>query len=267
MKIHLKKGKASIRTKTLIVFDLDGTLTETKSSIAQDMGRLLVRLLEKKSAAIIGGGRYKQFRIQFLKQFRAPKELLKRLYLFPTTATSFYRYQGGWKNVYFHELSGKDRAAVKYAFREVLKEIHYVPPPKLYGKVIEDRRTQVSFSMLGQDVVAMLGARGVRLKKEWKRKNTPVKMKIARLMAKRLPHLEVHAAGYTTIDVTRRGIDKAYGIHQIRKKLHVPIKNMLFVGDAIYPGGNDYAAVKTGVDYVQVLGPGETTKIIELILG
>ena len=250
--------RKNFKDKELIVFDLDGTLTETKSPLMQDVAFLLVRLLEQKQIAIIGGGRYRQFRAQFLKQFRAPKELLGHLYLFPTTATAFYRYRHGWRKVYVHELSRRDRANIKKAFHAVLEEIHYVPPDRVYGQVIEDRRTQVSFSALGQDIVARLGAKGVRLKKEWKRKHTDIKMKIAKLVARRLPHLEVRAAGFTTVDVTKRGIDKAYGLRQIQKYLHVPIKEMLFIGDAIFPGGNDYAVVKTGVDYLKVSGPAQT---------
>lgn len=100
------------------------------------------------------------------------------------------------------------------------------------------------------------------MKEQWKKEHTPIKMKITRLMAKRLPDLEVRAAGFTSIDVTKKGIDKAYGIKQIKKHLKVPVRDMVFIGDAIYPGGNDYAVVRTGVDYIPVAGPKEAKKII-----
>lgn len=256
------KLKPSFRDKELIVFDLDGTLTETKSNLTADMARDLIALLKKKKVAVIGGGTYLQFKTQFISRLRCPPALLSQLFLFPTTATSFYRYRNGWKNVYELKLSSRDRAKVKKAFRDVLKQIKYVPPPKVYGKVIEDRGSQITFSALGQDVVAKLGEKGVLLKKKWTHKNTPLKLKIAKLVAQQLPQLEVRASGFTSIDVTRKGIDKEYGIQQIRKYLLVPIKKMLFVGDAIFPGGNDYAAVRTGVQYIKVSGPRETKKLI-----
>lgn len=257
---------ASRAKKELVVFDLDGTLTETKSSLKPDMSRALVALLARKRVAVIGGGTYKQFRKQFVAELRCPPSLCPRLFLFPTTATSFYRYHRGWKKVYAKELSKKQRKEVKQAFREVLKEIHYVHPAKIYGKVIEDRKSQITFSALGQDIVAKLGAKGVRLKKQWVKKNTPLKLKIAKLVQKRLPGLAVHAAGYTSIDVTQKGIDKEYGVRQIGKYLHIPIKKMIFVGDALFPGGNDYAARRTGVQCVAVRGPADTKKIIKKIL-
>ncbi len=256
---------ASYRKKTLIVFDLDGTLTKTKSNLEQDMSQALVELLKYKKVAVIGGGKYSQFKKQFLKYLTCPKPILRNLSLFPTTATSFYLYKSGWKQIYFLGFSKSQSREIKQAFREVLKELNY-SPKKVYGKLIEDRGTQITFSALGQDVVAMLGTKGVRMKEEWTRKNKPLKYKIAALVQKRLPGFAVRAAGFTSIDVTRHGIDKAYGIHQIRKHLKVPIKDMLFIGDALFPGGNDYAARSTGVDCISVRGPRDTKRIIKEII-
>ena len=76
----------------------------------------------------------------------------------------------------------------------------------------------------------------------------------------------MHASGYTSIDVTRKGIDKEYGVRQIGKYLHMPIRKMVFIGDALFPGGNDYAARRTGVWCISVRGPEDTKKIIKNIL-
>jgi phosphomannomutase len=217
--------------------------------------------------AVIGGGKYDLFKKQLIRPLTAPSTLLRNLSLFPTTSTAYYRYHGGWKNVYKRELSKKERTKIKKAFKEALREAHYVPPDKTYGPVIEDRGTQVTFSALGQNIVQMLGKkRGVYLKDQWKNKNTAMKLKIANILAKKLSGLEVHAAGFTSIDVTRKGIDKAYGIRQIEKYLRVRIKKMVFIGDALFPGGNDYAAKKTGVECISVRGPEDTKRIIKRLL-
>lgn len=254
--------QVDIRKKKIIVFDLDGTLTETKSPMDAQMSELLSQLLAKRMVVVIGGGKYELFKEQLIRRLRAPNKLLKNLFLFPTTATAFYRYRSGWKRIYYHELSKKDKQAIRQAFQAVFKEMEYMHPKKIYGKLIEDRGTQMSFSVFGQDIVAVLGEKGIRMKKEWKRKYTPLKLKMAKLLAQRLPNLEVRAAGYTTIDITRKGIDKAYGIHQIRKYLHVPISQMIFVGDALFPGGNDFAARRTGVKCIAVSGPKEVKRLI-----
>ncbi len=257
---------ASLSKKSLIVFDLDGTLAPSKSPLEPDMARALAVLLAQKKVAVIGGGSYRQFRKQFLANLDCPPESLKNLFLFPTTATAFYRYNKGWKNIYAHFLSKAQKQKVRKAVRDVLKEVHYVPPERVYGKTLEDRESQMSYSFLGQDVVARLGARGVRLKEQWVKKNTPLKLNIARMLQKKLPGLEVHAAGFTTIDITQHGIDKAYGVRQIEKVLKIRIKDMVFIGDALYPGGNDAAAKKTGVQTIATSGPKDTIAIIKKII-
>lgn len=264
---HLNFKK--LQKKDLIVFDLDGTIIETKSPMKAHMSQLITRLLEKKKVAIIGGGKYGIFHELFINELKCPKELLINLSLFPTTATAFFRYNNGWKKVYAKLLTVSERIKIKKAFGDVFKEMGYQHPEKTYGQLIEDRGTQVSFSIYGQDLVRVLGDKGVRMKKEWikDKNNLKTKMKIARLMREKLPNLEVAAAGFTTIDVTKKGIDKAYGIHQIQKYLKIPINKMFFVGDGIFPGGNDYAVVKTGVDYVKVKGPEETELILKQLIG
>lgn len=256
-----------LKPKSMIVFDLDGTLTPTKAPMDSQMAALIARLLAIKKVAVIGGGKYGIFKTQLLQQLHVPKLLLKNLFLFPATATSFYIHTSGWKNVYALQLSKAEKNKIKKAFHDVFEDIGYTHPQKVYGKVIEDRGTQITFSALGQDVVAMLGKkRGVPLKVKWLKENRDVKMKMAKCLAKLLPELEVHAAGFTSIDITRKGIDKAYGLEQIKNHLHVDIKDMLFVGDAIFPGGNDYQIVKTGVDYIPVTGPDQTKHIIRTLL-
>lgn len=275
MKINNVK---KLKPKKLIVFDLDGTIAPTKAPMDKEMASLVQKLLEKKKVAIIGGGKLELFKHQFLNHLKIPGSLYKHLYLFPTTATTFLRYHkspcrsgvgtgpGRWKRIYAHNLTKTEVKKIKTAFTKVLKQINYLPPKKIYGKVLENRGSQVTWSALGQDVVKVLGKKGIALKHKWRDKNTPLKLKIGRLVQKELPNLEVHVAGHTSIDVTKNGIDKAYGLRQMEKHLDVKIKDMLFVGDAIFPGGNDYAVVKTKVDYIKVKTPNDTKKIIRHII-
>jgi phosphomannomutase len=253
-------------TKRLVVFDLDGTLAPSKSIADHEMARLLLCLLENKKVAVIGGGKYFQFQEQLLGRLPRRDPRLQNLFLFPTTSNAFYRYHAGWKNVYAMKLPTSIKTSIKKALRDILKEINYTPPKKIYGVTLEDRATQMSFSPLGQDIVAKLGAKGIRMKEEWKKKNNPIRLKIARLLSKRLPNLEVRVGGLTTIDITRKGIDKAFGIEQIKKTLKISIRDMVFIGDALYPGGNDYAAKKTGIDCVAVRDPEDTKRMIEKII-
>lgn len=247
----------NLANKKLVVFDLDGTLTESKAPLKADMAGALKKLLTKKKVAVIGGGGYPQFEKQFVKKLRLSGKLGENLFLFPTSSTSFYRFsKNKWHRVYAHFLSARERKKIKESFRKAFKDIKYIPPKKIYGIVIEDRGSQVTFSAAGQKAP-------LKTKEAWKKTNQ--RPKIVKALKKYLPEFEIREGGLTSIDVTRKGIDKAYGIRQIEKTLRIKKKEMLFVGDAIFPGGNDYAAVKTGVDYVKVGGPKETKKVIEKI--
>ncbi|HSX19206.1 MAG TPA: HAD-IIB family hydrolase [Candidatus Saccharimonadales bacterium] len=255
-----------IKDKDLIVFDIDGTLASSKSTADGEMISLMENLLKVKRVAVIGGGNLDMFKKQLLNNLKISPTLLKKMFLFPTTATTFLRYDNGWKEVYSHNLTQDQIDRIMSSFEAVFAEIGYKQPKKTYGKTIENRNSQVTWSAVGQDVVDMLGEKGVELKNKWRDENTPLKLKIAKLMQERLPDLEVHAAGFTSIDITKKGIDKAYGLKQIEKYLKVKIKNMLFIGDAIFPGGNDYAVTKTAVDYVAIENPEGTKKVINYVL-
>ncbi len=81
-----------------------------------------------------------------------------------------------------------------------------------------------------------------------------------------LPEFEVHIGGMTTIDITQKGIDKKYGIQKMHEYLDIDYDDMLFIGDAIFPGGNDYAPVEMGIAYKKTDGPTVTMDIIRDLL-
>jgi len=253
--------RRDFKNKNLIVFDMDGTLTPSKAPMTPSVGALLRRLLREKKVAVIGGGKYELFRWQFVNRIKFRGGELKNLFLFPTSSTAFYRYdKGHWRNVYSHTLSRAEKKKILAAFEHVFQELNYVHPQKTYGHPpIEDRGTQITFSALGQKTP-------IPLKKAWNKKYNRLRLRMARLLQEKLPQFKVRVGGLTSIDVTEKGIDKAYGIRQIEKHLHVPRREMLFVGDAIFPGGNDYAVVRTGVDYIKVTGPGECKRVIGFLL-
>jgi HAD superfamily hydrolase (TIGR01484 family) len=250
---------SKLSQKSLIVFDLDGTLTESKAPLKPDMARALTALLAQKKAVIIGGGSYEQFKNQFIERFTCPPTVFKNLFLFPTTSTSFYRYQrGGWRQIYRKVLTPAEKKKIMRAFADAFAATKYVPPKKLWGKAIEDRGSQITFSALGQKAP-------VKAKAAWNKKSD-VRPALMKIIKKELLKFEVRRGGLTSIDVTQKGIDKAYGVRQIEKILKIPIKDILFIGDALYPGGNDAAAKKTGVQTMAVRGPKDTIEIIKKIL-
>lgn len=256
----IKDIQKTPRDKKLIVFDLDGTLADSKMDMDSEMAELFINLLEKKFVAVIGGGKYELFQRQLLPKLSTAGELLKKLYLFPTTSTAFYRYdEGGWKQVYAHNLSEEEKKRIFDAFEKAFSELGYKHPEKVYGEIIEDRGTQVTFSALGQGAP-------LELKDKWKKDYSDMKLKIAETVQGYLPDMEVRSAGFTSIDVTHKGIDKEYGLRQIEKQLNISLGEMMFVGDALFPGGNDSAALRTGIPCFEVGGIKDTKELIKYLL-
>jgi hypothetical protein len=136
---------------------------------------------------VIGGGSYEQFTNQFIRRLHCPPALLKISLSFPQHRMAFYRYRhGGWKKVYRKVLKRAKRKRSLHAFDEVYDMVGYVPPKKVWGEVIEDRDTQMSFSPLGQKIVDELGSKkGIALKEQWRKENNPLRLKIVKLLGKK----------------------------------------------------------------------------------
>ena len=98
---------------------------------------------------------------------------------------------------------------------------------KTWGPTIEDRESQITYSALGQE--APLDA-----KKTWD-PDFAKRQKIKAALDRDLPDFSVRLGGTTSIDVTLPGIDKAYGIQKLRDILGIATKDMLYVGDALFP--------------------------------
>ncbi len=247
------------KEKKLIVFDLDGTLTESKSPMTKEMSALLHTLLKKKLVAVIGGGSFEQFNRQFLGSISFFDVLLANLFLFPTSGARFYRYiDNEWSLTYANDLEAVEKQKIVNAFESAFKDISYKRPDKVLGDIFEDRDTQITFSALGQRA-------NLEDKERWN-KFFDVRLEIQKVLEKYIPEFEVRLGGLTSIDVTRKGIDKAYGIRQIEKILNIPKTNMLFIGDSLYEGGNDYPVRSEGVEAISVKGPKDTEVLIRSLL-
>ncbi|NLR77729.1 HAD-IIB family hydrolase [Chitinophaga eiseniae] len=242
--------------KKLIVFDLDGTLAESKAAIDPEMSTLLYSLLQVARVAIISGGAWPQFQQQVLEHL-PDDERLQRLSILPTCGTQFYEYNRGWNKRYSEDLSTEEKAKIIQALQAVVATLGY-QPAQHWGDTIEDRGSQITFSALGQEAP-------LEEKKKWD-PDFSKRQQMKTLLEKMIPEFSINLGGTTSVDITKPGIDKAYGIHKLRDILIIGLAEMLFAGDAIFPGGNDYPAKETGVDCIKVRDPDETKRVIETIV-
>jgi len=243
--------------KQLIVFDLDGTLAESKSSLDAEMSKLLHNLLDVIKVAVISGGNWPQFEKQVLSKL-PHDECLENLYLLPTCGTKFYKYLAGdWKKLYSEDFTNAEKKKIIGSLTKAIEETGF-KENKVWGEIIEDRGSQITYSALGQQSP-------LEEKKKWD-PDFAKRKKIKIILDKLIPEFSVRLGGTTSVDITKPGIDKAYGIKKLQDILGIAIIDMIFIGDALFPGGNDYPAKEAGVLSIKVRDPNESKRVIEAIV-
>ena len=243
--------------KKLIVFDLDGTLAGSKSPLDSQMSALLHDLYAIVKVAVISGGDWPQFEKQLLSNLPHDKTLAN-LSLLPTCGTKFYRYDSEvWTKIYSEDFTAEERDKIRSALKKAIGSGDF-KTDKLWGEQIEDRGSQITFSALGQEAP-------LEEKEKWD-PDISKRKKIKAVLDGLIPNFSVRIGGSTSIDITKPGIDKAYGIRKLRDLLRISLEEMTYIGDALYPGGNDYPAKETGVDCISVKDPDETKRAIQTII-
>ncbi len=242
--------------KKLIVFDLDGTLAVSKASLDAEMSELLHKLLGVARVAIISGGGWPQFEKQILTHL-PQDESLKNLSLLPTCGTQFYQFKEDWAKLYSEDFNNEERKKIMDALKNALNTVAF-KIEKTWSETIEDRGSQITYSALGQQAP-------IEEKGKWD-PDFKKRAQIQKILATSIPEFSVRLGGTTSVDITKPGIDKAYGIMKLRDTLKIGIEEMIFIGDAIFPGGNDYPAKEAGVVSIRINGPEESKRVIEAIV-
>ncbi len=243
--------------KRLIAFDLDGTLAESKQPLSDDMATLLARLSHVAAICVISGGDWPQFERQLVTRLPVEADLAS-FWIMPTTGAQLYRFADGhWKRVFADLLTDAERAAIPEVITSVVARLGMCER-RLWGPQIEDRGSQITFSGLGQR--APLAAKQTWDPDRCKRKA------LRAALTPMLPDLSVRIGGSTSIDITRKGIDKAYGMRRLIEQSGIAATEILFLGDALYRGGNDVPVRDVaGIDAIEVNSIGETARAVEAI--
>ena len=242
--------------KQLVAFDMDGTLALSKQRLDEDMAGRLSRLLTVAKVAVISGGDWPQFEKQVVSQLPTGTNT-DALFIMPTTGTKLYRHDGtGWHAEYAELFDDELKCKIIDAFNASLETTGF-KPEQTWGELIEDRGSQITFSALGQQAP-------LEAKEKWDPDFAKRKV-IQADLSKRLPGMAINMGGATSIDITREGVDKAYGLKKLADHSGVPLGDMIFIGDAIFPGGNDYPAQTLGVDCIRVKTIDDTRSAIDAI--
>lgn len=251
-------NKNILKNKKLISFDADGTLVESKTKMSPSMVKVFNLLLEKYWVNVISGGKYSIFQDNILTQITSDINLLKNLSLSPTSGAVMYFYNNSnWTATYKDALDKDTIIKIFNAFDYAMKKYGH-NPKTTYGDIVEDRETQVTFSAYGQ--MAPL-----ELKSTWD-PNQEKRKEIVKYLKEKLTGLDIKIAGTTSIDITKKGINKGYGTKKLAEYLNLSLNEILFIGDALFEGGNDKPVADVGVECIQVANVQECEKLIKEII-
>jgi HAD superfamily hydrolase (TIGR01484 family) len=242
--------------KKLIVFDLDGTLAPSKSPLDSECSALLHDLLAIVKVAVISGGAWPQFEKQLLSNLPHDDRLMN-LSLLPTCGTKFFQFAGAWTELYSEDLTMEEKRKIVSSLSEAVT-MAGISVERTWGEAVEDRGSQITYSALGQQAP-------LEEKSKWD-SDFAKRKKIKAILDALIPEFSVRMGGATSIDVTKPGIDKAYGIRKLRDILGISLREMIYIGDALFARKNDYPAEQAGVISIPVRGPNETKQVIETII-
>jgi len=241
----------------LIAFDLDDTLSPAKSPADLEMIGLLTELLKKYKVAIITWWKFETVDMQIISQIK-DKEALKNLFIFPTIWTRMYFYKDSvWNLSYSQDLSDNEVWKISSVLEKAIVYLK-LKPEQIWWEIVENRWSQVTYSALWQQAP-------LEAKKSWD-PDKIIRQKIKAYIESDLLDFSIWIAWTTSIDITKKGFDKSFGVDMMIEKLEVKKQEILFMWDAIFPGWNDYPVFEAWVTCKQVENPKDTKKFIKELL-
>ena len=241
-----------------VFFGLDDTLAESFHAPSPQALAGVGKLLERIPISIITGAAFLRMHEQFLATFETHTHA-DRLYVFPTSSAQAYRFSSGtWEQLYDLALDEEARAYIKRAIVEAVDSLEVLAGIPHYGEQTIDKGAQIAYTHVGVDA-------SKEVKDSWDPDGSKRGL-LWKALNEKLPEFEVLMGGITTIDITRKGVNKSHGVKWLSEHLGIPVGEMLYVGDALYPGGNDEVVIATGIQTRSVSGPAETRQVIDELL-
>lgn len=178
------------------------------------------------------------------------------MFIFSENAAQCRSWDGReWTVEYTHALSPEEREFVSRAVEAAVAETGALSDVTPRGERLLVRESSVTLAALGIDAPTeeRLAWDPGRVKR----------IALQTAIQKKLPDWNVYIGGHTSIDIAHHGVGKERAVEWLSKRLATPPAEMLFVGDALYEGGNDIAVVPTGIRTHQVSSIDDTERIID----
>lgn len=203
-------------------FDMDGTITPSRSKITPHMKALLSTLLERATVGVISGSHNQQmdFQVDGLPVIRMGQN--GNHVIDPTDG-----------ELWFDKLTEAEKSEIhKHTEAVWARCTHDVPDT---NDLIEDRGSQISLSIYGHhaDPAAKKACDGDFQKRTALLAQVPFTSDT----------VDVRMGGSTCLDYFKKGRNKGYNINRLITHKQWKPEECVFFGDALFPGGNDETVV------------------------
>lgn len=237
----------NLAEKKVIIADVDDTICYSREQISTSMAQQINALIKKGYQFAFISGTKAEDLLSMISS-----GVLESHHLLATTGTKYVKVKSPEERifVYNHSLTMEEVKEISAAFEKLITKFNLKSLTTKEDQ-LQERGSQITLSALGRHAPT-----------ELKREFDPDGERRKQMVMFLRQHLdekkyEIGIAGLTSIDVTKKGFDKEWGIREFLKFNNLKAENVLFFGDKLYPGGNDYPATRI-VDCVSVKNPEET---------
>jgi phosphomannomutase len=247
------------RLNSIVLFDVDGTLTVPRQSATPEMKATLKALRERVTVGIVGGSDLK-------KQLEQLGETLFEDFDYVFSENGLHAFKDG-KEFHRQNLTKfMGDANLNRLVKFTLKKISELEIPQMRGTFFELRSGMINVSPIGRNCTQEERDAFEIFDKEHKIREKL----IAELRAEfdptvlpknaTFPELQFSIGGQISFDVFPKGWDKTYCLQFLREKY----ENIFFFGDKTHLGGNDYEIYSAeGVGGVSVTTFHDTIRILK----
>ncbi|KAI7903458.1 eukaryotic phosphomannomutase [Cokeromyces recurvatus] len=236
---------------TIVLFDVDGTLTPARAFVSDEMKETLANIRKKVAIGFVGGSdiskQYEQLGETILEDFD---------YCFAENGLTAYRLGKQLASQSFIQWIGEEEYTKLVNF--ILRYLADMEIPKKRGTFIEFRNGMINVSPIGRNCT-----REERNEFEKFDLAHGLRQKFVEALKKEFPHLALtySIGGQISFDVFPTGWDKTYCLRHVKQD---GFKTIHFFGDKTFKGGNDYE-IYTHPDVVghSVQSPDDTIRILK----
>ena len=224
--------------KNIVLFDMDGTLTEPRRSIEAPMVECLKQLSKHAEIGVVTGSDYNYVMQQMKVLFETAYPIAREIHWLPCNGTKYYRLDSGaWEQLHgidmrVHLGEAKFAELMKLIIEQQCHISDFRIP--LTGHFINYRGSMINWSPIGRN--AGPKDRKEFIKSDLSHGQTTLRHQyLTRMKLKVDPKkIKVKLGGDTSFDIYPVGWDKTYCLKFFEDY------NKFFIGDRCYPDGNDY---------------------------